>query len=91
MLNIKELSGLLADQNAPAEDTRTTLIVIALVEQRLVLERIAGLLDVGHMDSGDMQGQLGRIADAFEEHNKRLEEILKDPPEVEMEESPIGD
>lgn len=79
MLNIKELGDILADKNTPSEDTRTTLIVIALVEQRIILERIAELLDVIYVDRADIEMELKRIAGALEEHNKAVNGVLNGP------------
>lgn len=70
MLNIKELGDLFTDKNAPPEDTRTILIVIALVEQRIVLERIAELLDVARLNWGDIGSQLDRIAGALDDNEE---------------------
>jgi len=76
MLNIKELSDILADARTSSDDARTTLIVIALIEQRIVLERIAELLQGQHMQYEDFELQLDRIALALEERNNAFKGIL---------------
>ena len=76
MLNIKELSDILADARTSSDDARTTLIVIALVEQRMVLERIAERLDVQYMAFPEIESRLDRIALALEERNNAFKGIL---------------
>ena len=91
MLNINELRDM-------PEEAQTTLIVIALVEQRMVLERIAELLELyaEKADSSDSMlmaasnfaetsAHLDRIAGALEERNNAFKTVVSERPDMAAE------
>jgi len=77
MLNIKELYQEIKDPKIPAEERLVMLMVIAQVEQRIQLERIAELLDVHHMELSGIESVLNRIADALEARNADIDAIAE--------------
>jgi len=80
MLNIKAFYKLTEGKDIASfffsQESPHLLMTIALIEQRIVLERIAELLQGQHMQYEDFELQLDRIALALEERNNAFKGIL---------------
>jgi len=77
MLNIEELYKEIKDPKIPAEERLVLMLVVAEVEQRTAMQRIAELLDVHHMDLSEIESVLNRIADALEARNADIDAIAE--------------
>lgn len=66
MLNLDNLYTIIKNNEFLPENRWDVCHVTALIEQRIVLERIAELLDVARLNWADIGSQLDRIAVALE-------------------------
>ncbi len=84
MLNIKSFYELIEGKNVESfffsQESPHLLITIALIEQRIVLERIAELLDAWREDGQELGSQLDRIATALEERNNAFKTVVDERP-----------
>jgi len=77
MLNIKELYQEIKDPKIPAEERLVMLMVIAQVEQRTAMQRIAEVLDVHRIHFCETESVLNRIADALDARNADIDAIAE--------------
>lgn len=92
MLNIEALYEMIQGDAFLPEEKWKVYLVTALVEQRIILGRIAELLDVHHMGLSEIESDLNRIVEVFKDHNimvaakfdAAMKVIIDEPPEDEL-------